>query len=375
MVNIGLVGCGYWGKKYLRVLGDLSEGRLTAVCDADPVLLEKTLAGKPRLLATTSYDDLLSSNIDAVVIATPAVTHFPLARKALEQGKHVLVEKPFTVTSKESVELIRLAEEQQLTLMVGATFLYSQPVRMLKQLITAGDLGQVLYVHSSRLNFGLLRPDVDVLWDLAPHDLSILLYLLDSEPVAVGTRGVSCVNPRISEVAYADLLFGNDVYAHLHLSWLEPQKVRRLTVVGSERMVIYDDLAGNEAIRLYDRRVSPVYENGNGNGHASSNGRSNGNGAAPMQQFNYHLGDVRLPYVKDAEPLHEEVSHFVYSIRNGARPLSDGLHGLQVVRILEALTRSLEQGGAMECLTPTKDDGREPLMVSVNILPEVAIEH
>ncbi len=336
MVNVGLAGCGYWGSRYVRVFNEAQDARLTALCDRDESLLEKALGGRQGILATSRYEELLASDLDAVIIATPAVTHFPLARQALLAGKHVLVEKPFAVNTAESLELVQIAEERGLALMVGATFLYSQPVRMLKELIQRGELGEVFYVHSSRLNFGLLRPDVDVLWDLAPHDLSIFLYLLGDEPVGVGTRGVSYINPRLPEVAHADLMFPDGVFAHLHVSWLEPQKIRRLTVVGSERMVVYDDTAANESIRIYDRQVRP----------------SARNGSQPQQDVAYHFGDVRLPYVKDSEPLKEELSHFIRCVQTGARPLSDGRHGLSVVRILEALSSSLQNGGEVQYLAP-----------------------
>jgi len=269
-------------------------------------------------------------DIQAVVIATPAKTHFALAKKALLSNKHVLVEKPFTTTTAQALELIQLAEQKGRTIMVGHTFLFSPPVRALKKLIQAGDLGRLLYIHSARLNFGLLQPDVNVLWDLAPHDVSIVLHLMDEPPVAVGARGIGYLNRRLSEVAHADLLFANSVLAHIHVSWLEPSKVRRFTVIGTERMAVFDDMANGEPLKIYDREVKLSSQNG-GKPHTPT----------------YLYGDIRIPHLADSEPLKEECSHFLQCIRSGEVPVSDGWAGLQVVGVLESLQRSLGNHGAM----------------------------
>lgn len=334
MFRIGIVGCGYWGSKHLRVFNELPESTVISVCDGDSRRLETLNRAYPLVYTTTDFEEFLASDIDAVVIATPAAAHYPLAKRALLHDKSVLVEKPFTTASSEALELIHLAEEKGLTLAVGHTFLYNPAVRKLKELLVSGHLGALRHVHAARLNFGLLQPDVNVLWDLAPHDISILLYLLEQNPVAVAARGVGCFNPEQCEVAHADLWFSDHVSAHIHVSWLDPNKVRRFTLVGTQRMVVYDDMAGVEALRIYDREIKFLAEDGVGLRYPPA----------------YAFGDVRIPHIPDAEPLKEECIDFVRSAQDGKRPVSDGWVGLRVVRILECLEKSLCNGGAMEAL-------------------------
>jgi predicted dehydrogenase len=355
MVKVGLVGCGYWGSKYLRAFNETPGGQVAAIYDIDPAKLKQAQVVCPSALATSDYSEFLASGIEAVVIATPASTHFPLAREALFHSKHVLVEKPFATTTADALHLVHLAEGEKLSLMVGSTFLYSPPVEFLKETILNGQLGSILYINSSRLNFGLLRPDVDVLWDLAPHDIAIILHLLGQTPLAVAARGVGCVNGGLSEIAHADLAFPDGLFAHIHVSWLEPAKIRRLTVVGSERMVVYDDTAAGEAIRIYDRQVKLSPRNGAGNHH---------------HQVSYSYGDVRIPHLAEAEPLKEECRHFLQCIETGDKPLSDGWHGLQVISILETLGKSLEDGGVMEpMITPCHQLDEQSESVTTVITP------
>jgi len=336
MVRIGIVGCGYWGSKHLRVFSALPGCNVQALCDANAELLDKAARAYEPEVATTDFEEFLAGPIDAVVIATPARTHFRLAQAALQADKHVLVEKPFTATSSEGLELVQLSDERELTLMVGHTFVYNPAILFLKDLLQRGDLGDLYHVHMARLNFGLLQPDVDVVWDLAPHDLSIILYLMDQEPVAVGARGSAHINPSLKEVAHMDLQFSQGETAHIHLSWLDPCKVRRLTVVGSERMAICDDMSPGEMIRIYDKRVKLTTSNGSPVYH-------------PVE---YAFGNTSIPHIADQEPLRNECEHFLNSIRSGERPRSDGRAGLQVVRILETVEKSLYNGGAMEPLAP-----------------------
>jgi predicted dehydrogenase len=336
MVRIGIVGCGYWGSKHLRVLNALPGCNVQALCDANAELLGRAAGAYEPELATTDYEEFLAGPIDAVVIATPARTHFSLAQAALQADKHVLVEKPFTATSAEALELVELADEREMTLMVGHTFVYNPAVLFVKELLDGGELGDLYYLHAARLNFGLLQPDVDVVWDLAPHDLSIILYLLEQEPIAVGARGTAHVNPSLCEVAHMDLQFPKGITAHIHLSWLDPCKVRRFTLVGSERMAIYDDMMPGEMIRIYNKRVKLTTSNGSPVYH-------------PVE---YSFGDTSIPYVADQEPLRNEGEHFLHCIRTGERPRSDGRAGLQVVRILETVEKSLYNGGTMEPLAP-----------------------
>lgn len=336
MVRIGIVGCGYWGSKHLRVFNALPGCNVHALCDTNAQLLERAARAYEPELATTDFEEFLSGPIDAVVIATPARTHFRLTQAALQADKHVLVEKPFTATSSEAQELVELADERELTLMVGHTFVYNPAVLFLKELLDRRYLGDLYHVHTARLNFGLLQPDVDVVWDLAPHDLSIILYLLEQEPIAVGARGSAHVNASLCEVAHMDLQFPQGVTAHIHLSWLDPCKVRRFTLVGSKRMAIYDDISPGEMVRIYDKRVK----------------LTNRNGSPVYHPVEYALGDTRIPYIADQEPLRNEGEHFLHCIRTGERPRSDGRAGLQVVRILETVEKSLYNGGAMEPLAP-----------------------
>ena len=332
-MKIGVAGCGYWGSKHLRVVDELPEAELAAICDPNAAQLKRAGARYGGALLTRDFDELLAAPVEAVIVATPANTHYELVRRALLAGKHVLVEKPMAAGTAQALELVRLAEERGLTLMVGSTFLYSSPVRFLRTVVQRGDLGRPLYVHSARLNFGLLRQDVDVLWDLAPHDLAIIMYVLGRSPVAIGARTVNCTDAGLPEVAHADLRFPDDLLAHIEVSWLHPAKVRRLTLVGSEGMLVYDDVAAGETIRIYDRKITP---------------RAARNGTPPP--VDYSFGDVRIPHLPEVEPLREQCSHFVRCIRTGERPLSDGRHGLEVVRILEALGRSAAAGGVMEPL-------------------------
>ena len=350
MVKIGIVGCGYWGNKHLRVFNALPGCNVQALCDTNAELLERAASAYEPELATTDFDEFLSGPIDAVVIATPARTHFRLAQAALQADKHVLVEKPFTATSGEALELVELADERELTLMVGHTFVYNPAVLFLKELVEGGQLGDLYHVHAARLNFGLLQPDVDVVWDLAPHDLSIILHLLEKEPIAVGARGSAHINPSLKEVAHVDLQFPGGVTAHVHLSWLDPCKVRRLTLVGSERMAICDDMSPGEMVRIYDKQVKLTTSNGSPVYH-------------PVE---YAFGDINIPHIGDQEPLRNEGEHFLHCIRTGERPRSDGRAGLQVVRILETAEKSLYNGGAMEPLAPPPavlfSDGRPGLV-------------
>jgi predicted dehydrogenase len=284
--------------------------------------------------ATTDYDELLASDIDGVVVAVPAAHHSAFARKALQAGKHVLVEKPFATSTCDAQELIDLANARGLTIAVGHTFLYSPAVRTLKEIIDSDAIGRPIYVHSARLNFGLLQPDVNVLWDLAPHDISILLYLTDRMPTAVATQGWSYYNRAHLEVAQAHLLFEDDLSAQLHVSWLDPNKVRRTTVVGTKKMVVYDDVAAGEPLRIFERNLA-----------LSDLGSSAGNWE-PV----YSYGDIHIPRVYDAEPLKEECRDFIESATQGKKPVSNADIGLRVVQILEHFDISLRSSGALVSL-------------------------
>ena len=246
MVNIGVVGCGYWGPKHIRVCHELAEANLTAVCDLDENRLQQVRNQYPYLEVFLNFKEFLQNSVDAVVIATPVNTHFQLAREALLCGKHVLIEKPITASSQEAAELIELAEKQSLVLMVGHTYEYSPAVEFLREIVSSGELGDIYSIDADRLNLGLYRRDVNVLWDLAPHDISIMLSVLNEDPVAVSAQGTHHVDPSICDIAYLEIVFNNGTLGHIHVSWLHPRKIREITIVGSRKMAVYDDVSETE---------------------------------------------------------------------------------------------------------------------------------
>ncbi len=331
MYDVAVVGCGYWGPNLIRNLVSLPECRVKLICDKDPARLSSILALYPGLKGTAEFSDVLSDqNIEAVFIVTPVRTHFPLAGQALEAGKHVFVEKPLAVSSDEALGLIQLAEKRSLTLMVGHTFIYSSPVRKIKEVIDSGYLGEVMHISARRLNLGLFQRDINVVWDLAPHDISIILYLLGQDPVSVNCQGKAHITPGIEDIANLSLGFVNGSFASVHVSWIDPRKVREITIVGSKRMVVYDDLEPLEKIKIYEKSVEapPHYD------------------TFAEFQYSYHYGDVVSPFLKLVEPLKVECQHFLDCIASGARPDTSGSEGLKVTRILEAANRSLALGGA-----------------------------
>jgi predicted dehydrogenase len=339
MVKIGVVGCGYWGPKHVRVCHELAEAQLSMVCDADERKLNAVRDQYPYVEATTSYKTLVSNGVDAVIIATPVNTHFKLAKEALLHDKHVMIEKPMTSNSREALELIELAEKRNLVLMAGHTYEYHPAVDYLRHMIGNGDLGDIYSIDADRLNLGLYRPDVNVLWDLAPHDISIILALIDEEPVAVSARGSHHNSPGVCDMAYLEILFANGTTGNIHVSWLHPRKIRQTTIVGSKKMVVYDDVSENEKIHIYDKGLAiPDVCVGNGNNKFS---------AWPP---NYRHGDVIIPFISNAEPLKLECSHFIKCIQDGSRPRSDGWAGLKVTSILEAADKSMANNGQREKL-------------------------
>lgn len=333
-IRVGVVGCGYWGPKLIRNFQSIPGSNLQIVADLRQDRLDHIRGLYPGVETTTDYAQLLHSPVEAVAIATPVARHFEMARDALLAGKHVLVEKPLTRTSQEAEELVRLAQERQRVLMVGHTFEYNPAVEYLKDLIGRGELGKVFYIDAARVNLGIFQKDINVIWDLAPHDISILLYLLEKKPTQVRAHGAAYVQPHIEDVAYLTLDFPNGVMAHIRVSWLDPCKIRRITVVGSQKMVVYDDVETTERIKIYDKGVTaPPYSD-----------------TLAEFRLSYHYGDITTPAISDAEPLELECKHFLECIRNGRKPRSDGYVGLQVVKILEGAQRSLENGGVAEML-------------------------
>jgi predicted dehydrogenase len=329
-VRVGVVGAGYWGPNLIRNFAALPDVALAMICDLDPKRLQAVGEQHPDAALTTNNQDLLDSDLDAIAIATPVKTHYRLVKQALLAGKHVLVEKPLTANVRQAAELVALAEERHLLLMVDHTMVLSPAVRKLRELLRSGELGEIWHVSMERLALGLFRRDVNVLWDLAPHDISILLEVLGSTPIAVSARGACHVQPGIQDVAYVELRFPGNVMAHVHVSWLDPGKVRRMTVVGSQKMAILDDVA-EDKLCVYDRGVDTVEENGR-----------------PRLVYRFGEGEpVALP--KD-EPLRRQCARFVDCVASGEWPASYAEQGLNVVRILEQADRSLQNSGHREAL-------------------------
>jgi predicted dehydrogenase len=333
-LRIGVIGYGYWGPKLLRNFQSLKTTQVTMVADLNPRMLAEAEQDYRDLRTTQDYRTLLESDVDAVVIATPVSTHYQLARAALKHGKHVLVEKPLTRTSQEGRELIELADERGLTLMVGHTFEYNPAVEMLRNLIISGEIGKVHYISTTRTNLGLFQQDINVLWDLAPHDLSILLFILGQRPVGVTASGAACVQPGIHDVARMTVDFEEGVQAHVHVSWLDPCKVRRVTVVGTKKMVVFDDVEAQEKIKIYDKGVD-VPERTADYGEF---------------QLSYRYGGITIPRVPLHEPLSLECGHFADCILNHKTPRSSGEVGVNVVRILECADVSLRNGSLQEAI-------------------------
>jgi len=331
MINVGIVGCGYWGPNLVRNLRSLPECGVKLVCDLDQDRLAHMKQLYPEVTATTEFEHLIQDDeIDAILIATPVWTHFDLAKKCLTANKHTFVEKPMASSVDECRQLIEIAKEKQLVLMVGHTFIYSTPVRKVKEIVDNGDIGELLCINSERLNLGLFQKDINVAWDLAPHDISIILYVMGLTPVSVNCQGKAHVTRGIEDVTNMTLNFENGGFATIQNSWLYPNKVRRMTFVGSKRMILYDDTEPLEKIKIYDKRVEtpPHYD------------------TFAEFQYSYHYGDMYCPHLKQIEPLKVQCQHFLDCIRTGSEPQSSGMSGFQVIQVLEAASKSIEIEGA-----------------------------
>ncbi|HEX8993381.1 MAG TPA: Gfo/Idh/MocA family oxidoreductase [Anaerolineales bacterium] len=333
-LRVGIIGFGYWGPNLARNFHDIAASELVAIADQKEDRLQRARAMYPSVYLETDYHELFNADLDALVVATPPATHHAIARECLEHGLHVLVEKPITLNSRDAEDLINLAHAKDLMLMVGHTFEYNSAVLALKKYVDSGELGEIYYVDAARLNLGLFQRDSNVLWDLAPHDLSILLYLFGQNPISVSAQGMPCVFDGITDVAYLNLVFPNQVRAFVHVSWLDPCKVRRVTVVGSKKMIVYNDIENEQKLRIYDKGVeAPPYTNGFGE-----------------FQCNYRSGDILIPNIRVAEPLRQECQHFLDCIANHCQPCSGGEDGLKVVKILEAAQRSMNNGSTQEVI-------------------------
>jgi predicted dehydrogenase len=325
-LRVAVVGLGYWGPNLVRNLQELPDADIAWLCDLRPEALDAIANRYPGVQATTSYEAVLADpDVDAVILATPISTHYPLARAALEAGKHVLVEKPLAGSSGEAAQLIEVAQEAGRTLMAGHTFLYSPPVNKIRELIAAGELGDIYFISMSRVNLGLHQTDASVIWDLGPHDFSILLYWLGEMPTRIQALGRGCVMPNTPDVAFVSLEFASGIVAHIELSWLAPSKLRRTTIVGSEKMIVYDDTSP-EPVRLFDSGVDVPNPDSFGE-----------------YRLTYRSGAIVSPRIDVVEPLSLELADFCAAIRDGTSPRSDAALGLSVVRIVEGAEQALVQ--------------------------------
>jgi predicted dehydrogenase len=352
-IKVGVVGCGYWGPNLVRNFRSLPDCSLKMMCDVSEKRLAHLKSLYPEVEGETNYHHMLNGvGLDAVVIATSVKSHFPMAKASLLAGKHTFIEKPMAASSGECEELVELARKKGLVLMVGHTFLYSPAVRKIKEIVQRGDIGEIRYICARRLNLGLFQKDINVAWDLAPHDIAIILHIMETEAVTINCEGSAHITPGVEDVTTMWLNFPGNRSAIIHSSWLDPRKVREMTIVGSKQMIFYDDVSQLEKIRVYDMRVErpPHYDT--------------------FAEFNYayHYGDVHIPYLKQEEPLKIECQHFLDSINQGTTPLTDGNQGLALVRILEASSQSLKRGGAAVNLS-----GRENRNGWNPTIPEPAI--
>jgi predicted dehydrogenase len=332
MITVGIIGCGYWGPNLARNFMSAQNCRVEILCDVQPERLAYMQSLYCDMDITTDYKRLIENPmIDALVIATPVRYHFEMALEALKAGKHIFIEKPMATSARDARILIDTSQERDLTLMVGHTFIYSSAVRKIKELVSSGELGEIQYIAARRLNLGLFQKDINVAWDLAPHDISIILYILDKMPDSINCQGKAHVNPDIEDITSLVLNYPNGGIATIQNSWLDPNKVRDMTFVGSKKMLVYNDLEPMEKIKIYDKRVEipPHYD------------------TFAEFHYAYHYGDMHAPYIKQYEPLKVECQHFIDCITTRQTPVTNGEEGLKVIQILEAASESLRNGGGL----------------------------
>ena|SRR2546427_818589 len=328
MIRMGVIGYGYWGPNIVRNLYGLDGCQVAAVCDQSPTALERVTKAYPGLPVTANPTDLLTSaEIDAIAVVTPVCTHFELAKAALANGKHVFIEKPFTSTTQQADELIELAERKKLKIMVDHTFLFTGAVRKIRELLDDGVLGDLYYYDSTRVNLGLFQHDISVIWDLAPHDLAIMDFLIQKTPEAVSATGGAHFNGLV-DVAFITIYFPGNTIAHINVNWLSPVKVRTTLIGGEKKMLVWNDMEADEKVKVYDKGVQ----------------MNNGHGLYELL-VSYRAGDMWAPRVEQAEALKVELNHFVECVTKGHTPFNDGAAGLRVVKLLEAADRSLKERG------------------------------
>jgi len=328
MIKVGIIGYGYWGPNIVRNFSSIEGSTVLSVCDCSQPALHRAHQVHPNIPVTQDCNDILTSpEIDAVAVITPVATHFDLAKKALENGKHVFVEKPFTATAAQAEELITLAEKKNLTIMVDHTFIFTGAVRKIKELVDDRILGDLYYYDSVRVNLGLFQRDVNVIWDLAPHDFAVMDYILGERPVAVAACGKAHVNG-LEDTAYVTALFSNNLIAHFNVNWLSPVKVRTTLIGGEKKMLVWNDLEADEKIKIYDKGVEVKSKE-----------------ADYTRRVNYRSGDMYSPRVEQSEALRTETAYFLKCIRERTTPVNDGQSGLRVVKMLEACSESLRKKG------------------------------
>ncbi|MCF7809509.1 Gfo/Idh/MocA family oxidoreductase [bacterium] len=335
MLNIGIVGYGYWGPNLVRNFSQAAPTKVKYVCDLDSTRLKKVNNIYPDITTTTNVNDILNDkSIDAVSIATPVSTHFDLAMKALKAGKHVLMEKPLTDSSEKCQRLIEEADKQGLVLMVDHTFPYTAAVQKIKELVSNGDIGDLYYYDSARINLGLFQHDVSVIWDLAVHDLSILEFIHDEHPIAVSATGISHVEEQPENIAYLTIFYKSRMIAHIHVNWLAPVKLRQTLIGGSKKMILYDDMEPSEKIKIYDKGITLVDDDE----------------SITRMRIGYRSGDVLSPNLDRVEALSSLVNHFARCIETGEHPMTSAESGMRVVRIMEAASESMAKKGEMVSL-------------------------
>lgn len=332
-INLGIIGCGYWGPNFVRNFSQMPQVRITGICDASQEKLSHIRQTHSNIPTCRDYSRLLKdSKLDAVIISTPASTHYAIAREALLKRKHVLVEKPISIKAEEARELIDLAQKVKKILMVGHTFLYNLAVRKIKEIIEKKELGKIYYIHSRRTNLGPIRKDVNAVWDLIPHDISIVNYLLQDTPIEVSAHSQRFLSHDLEDVGFVILRYPRNILVHLHSSWLDPKKIREMTIIGDKKMLVYDDTDTHEPIRLYDKSVmKKKYDK---EYHTFRE-----------YQMIIKNGQVNTPHLDMQEPLKIECRHFIDCITAGSRPLTDGENGLAVLKVLNAIDKSVSQKG------------------------------
>jgi len=357
VINVGIIGCGNWGRNYVRHFVQIPGAGLVTCCDTNPEVLLAVRERYPLVRLTKNYRDITADpKIDAVIIATPPGDHYRIARACLLRGKHVLVEKPFTLSSEEGYQLADIAEKTGKVLMVGHIMDYHPGMRLVKKHIESGELGKIFYLHSTRTSLGTVREDVSVLWDKAPHDIATLLYLLDEEPTSVAATGRAFVNEGVEDVAFITVRFASGVIANIHVSWLDPSKTSRITIIGDKKMIVFDDGEALEKVKVYSKGVNSKRdlarkrENSKTQGATVENEGENPNGIDALNgfsefQYTFTYGDVYIPKLKMSEPLRNECLHFLECIREGKKPLTDAVSGARVVHVLEKAEESLAGRG------------------------------